>query len=89
METLKLLDQKLVDERKLYDSIFDLLGYEKIAFNGKSNSVKSGFDSFWIRCYKHVTTLHIICILLFNFYKLLARSHHEELHNIRTFYRNK
>lgn len=35
METLKLLDQKLIDERKLYDSIFDLLGYEKIAFNGK------------------------------------------------------
>lgn len=33
METLKIYDQKLLEERKLYDSIFDLLGYEKISFN--------------------------------------------------------
>ncbi|KAJ8932899.1 hypothetical protein NQ318_023200 [Aromia moschata] len=33
MEALQVLDQQLVDERRLYDSIFDLLGYEKIAFN--------------------------------------------------------
>ncbi|XP_018578494.1 cysteine and histidine-rich protein 1 homolog [Anoplophora glabripennis] len=33
METLKAYDQKLLEERKLYDSIFDLLGYEKISFN--------------------------------------------------------
>lgn len=47
METLKLLDQKLVDERKLYDSIFDLLGYEKIAFNGKEIKVVFFITSDW------------------------------------------
>lgn len=33
METLKIIDQQMVDERKIYDSIFELLGYEKILFN--------------------------------------------------------
>ncbi|KAJ8984309.1 hypothetical protein NQ317_012280 [Molorchus minor] len=33
METLKVLDQEMLEERKPYDSIFDLLGYDKIAFN--------------------------------------------------------
>lgn len=34
METLQILDQQLVEERHLYDNIFELLGYEKITFNG-------------------------------------------------------
>ncbi|XP_028155474.1 cysteine and histidine-rich protein 1 homolog [Diabrotica virgifera virgifera] len=33
MEALKVLDQQMNEERVLYDSIFDLLGYEKITFN--------------------------------------------------------
>lgn len=33
MEALQIMDQKLADERVLYESIFDLLTYEKITFN--------------------------------------------------------
>ncbi|RZC40320.1 cysteine and histidine-rich protein 1 [Asbolus verrucosus] len=33
MDALQLLDQQMVDERKLYNTIFELLGYEKITFN--------------------------------------------------------
>lgn len=35
MDALQQLDQQLVDERKLFSTIFELLGYEKIIFNGK------------------------------------------------------
>lgn len=38
MEALKILDQQILEERRLYDNIFDLLGYEKIIFNGKFNA---------------------------------------------------
>ncbi|ERL92723.1 cysteine and histidine-rich protein 1 homolog isoform X1 [Dendroctonus ponderosae] len=33
MESLLAMDQALVEEKKLYENIFDLLGYEKITFN--------------------------------------------------------
>ncbi|KAG5897290.1 hypothetical protein JTB14_011455 [Gonioctena quinquepunctata] len=33
MESLKVIDQQMIDERKLYDSIFDLLGCDRIAFS--------------------------------------------------------
>ncbi|XP_017785169.1 PREDICTED: cysteine and histidine-rich protein 1 homolog [Nicrophorus vespilloides] len=33
MDALQVMDQKLADERVLYDSIFDLLAFEKITFN--------------------------------------------------------
>ncbi|KAL3289235.1 hypothetical protein HHI36_003668 [Cryptolaemus montrouzieri] len=33
MESLKAIDQEMADERKIYDSIFELLGFEKILFN--------------------------------------------------------
>ncbi|XP_068896121.1 zinc finger TRAF-type-containing protein 1 homolog isoform X2 [Tenebrio molitor] len=33
MEALELLDQQVVEERKLYKTIFELLGYDKIIFN--------------------------------------------------------
>jgi len=33
MKALELIDQKYIEERNLYDSIFDLLSYEKITFN--------------------------------------------------------
>lgn len=35
MEALKLLEQKTEEEKKLYDGIFELLSFEKIAINGK------------------------------------------------------
>lgn len=41
MEALKLIDEQMIEERKLYDSIFDLLSFEKIIFNGKNK-----FNSF-------------------------------------------
>lgn len=34
MEALQIIDQQVADERKLYENIFELLGYEKITFNG-------------------------------------------------------
>lgn len=37
MEALKLLEQKSEEEKKLYDGIFELLSFEKIAINGKHN----------------------------------------------------
>ncbi|XP_045473358.1 cysteine and histidine-rich protein 1 homolog [Harmonia axyridis] len=33
MESLRTIDQEIADERKIYDSIFELLGFEKILFN--------------------------------------------------------
>ncbi|XP_063905354.1 zinc finger TRAF-type-containing protein 1 homolog [Zophobas morio] len=33
MEALEILDQKVMEERKLYKAIFELLGYDKITFN--------------------------------------------------------
>ncbi|KAI4466717.1 cysteine and histidine-rich protein 1 [Holotrichia oblita] len=33
MEALQIIDQQVADERKLYENIFELLGYEKITFN--------------------------------------------------------
>lgn len=36
MDSLQIIDQHISEERRLYESIFDLLGYEKITFNGKS-----------------------------------------------------
>ncbi|XP_019873777.1 cysteine and histidine-rich protein 1 homolog [Aethina tumida] len=33
IEALEVIDMQMAEERKLYDSIFDLLGYEKIIFN--------------------------------------------------------
>ncbi|CAG9821247.1 unnamed protein product [Phaedon cochleariae] len=33
MDALQVIDQQMAEERKLYDSIFDLLGCEKITFN--------------------------------------------------------
>ncbi|XP_071053347.1 zinc finger TRAF-type-containing protein 1 homolog isoform X2 [Onthophagus taurus] len=33
MEALQVIDQQVADERRLYENIFDLLGYEKITFN--------------------------------------------------------
>ncbi|XP_057662900.1 zinc finger TRAF-type-containing protein 1 homolog [Diorhabda carinulata] len=33
MEALKVIDQEMNEERVMYDSIFELLGYEKITFN--------------------------------------------------------
>ncbi|CAH0549993.1 unnamed protein product [Brassicogethes aeneus] len=33
IEALEVMDQQMSEERKLYDTIFDLLGYEKIIFN--------------------------------------------------------
>ncbi|EFA04251.1 zinc finger TRAF-type-containing protein 1 homolog [Tribolium castaneum] len=33
MEALEILDQQLIEERKLYKTIFELLGYDKITFN--------------------------------------------------------
>lgn len=35
MEALKSIDHQINEERILYDGIFDLLGYDKITFNGK------------------------------------------------------
>lgn len=41
MEALQAIDVQLTEERKLFDNIFDLLGYEKITFNGIStNEIK-------------------------------------------------
>lgn len=34
MDSLLAMDQEMTEEKKLYDNIFDLLGYEKITFNG-------------------------------------------------------
>lgn len=34
MEALKVIDEQMSEDRKLYDSIFDLLSFEKIIFNG-------------------------------------------------------
>ena len=39
MKALQELDQKMVEERKLYKAIFELLGYAKITFNGALNLV--------------------------------------------------
>lgn len=36
MDSLLAMDQEMTEEKKLYDNIFDLLGYEKITFNGIS-----------------------------------------------------
>lgn len=36
METLLVMDNKLEQEKRLYDHIFDMLNYEKVIFNGKS-----------------------------------------------------
>lgn len=38
MDSLLAMDQEMTEEKKLYDNIFDLLGYEKITFNGTLTS---------------------------------------------------
>lgn len=35
MEALRDIDAQNLEERKLFDNVFDLLSYEKITFNGK------------------------------------------------------
>ena len=35
MEVLDVLDQKVIEERRLYKTVFELLGYDRITFNGK------------------------------------------------------
>lgn len=34
MEALLDIDARTLEERRLYDNVFDLLSYEKITFNG-------------------------------------------------------
>lgn len=34
MEALRDIDARTLEERRLYDNVFDLLSYEKITFNG-------------------------------------------------------
>lgn len=34
MEALREIDARTLEERRLYDNVFDLLSYEKITFNG-------------------------------------------------------
>lgn len=34
MEALRDIDARSLEERRLYDNVFDLLSYEKITFNG-------------------------------------------------------
>lgn len=36
MSALDVMDQKFQEEKLLYDTIFDLMSFEKITFNGKS-----------------------------------------------------
>jgi hypothetical protein len=36
MSALDAMDQKFQEEKLLYDTIFDLMSFEKITFNGKS-----------------------------------------------------
>jgi hypothetical protein len=50
MEALELLDQQVVEERKLYKTIFELLGYDKIIFNGDSPSISSHYSFVCDRC---------------------------------------
>lgn len=47
MESLLAMDQALVEEKKLYENIFDLLGYEKITFNGAFVSAHLNHATFW------------------------------------------
>lgn len=35
MSALDTMDQKFQEEKNLYDTIFDLMSFEKITFNGK------------------------------------------------------
>lgn len=37
MSALDAMDQKFQEEKLLYDTIFDLMSFEKITFNGKSS----------------------------------------------------
>jgi hypothetical protein len=41
MEALRDIDTKNLEERKLFDSVFELLSYEKITFNGKVMQLNS------------------------------------------------
>lgn len=41
MDALQVIDQQVADERKLYENIFELLGYEKITFNGNNKKLPS------------------------------------------------
>lgn len=36
MSALDVMDQKFQEEKLMYDTIFDLMSFEKITFNGKS-----------------------------------------------------
>lgn len=42
METLLSMDNKLEQEKRLYDHIFEMLNYEKVIFNGKTLDYGSG-----------------------------------------------
>ena len=44
MKFLEVIDQKNFNERKLYDNIFELLGYEKVMITGKISL--PNFDTF-------------------------------------------
>lgn len=48
MEALRVIDEKNLEERKLYDNVFDLLSYEKITFNG------TVFSEFFFLIFKYV-----------------------------------
>jgi len=39
MSALDAMDQKFQEEKLLYDTIFDLMSFEKITFNGKSSFI--------------------------------------------------
>lgn len=59
MEALQDMDEKIMEERKLFDNVFELLSYEKITFNGQwlfrfmmfcyclQRDLKVEFDVFW------------------------------------------
>lgn len=46
MEALRDIDARTLEERRLYDNVFDLLSYEKITFNGLYMSFVDVFTLF-------------------------------------------
>lgn len=47
MEALHIIDQQNAEERRLFEHVFDLLDYEKIAFSGKI--LINNFSTFLFR----------------------------------------
>lgn len=69
MSALDAMDQKFQEEKLLYDTIFDLMSFEKITFNGKS---------IYIIIYYRIVVFDFYSTFLVTYVSLLAINHKQK-----------